>query len=622
MLSLSSTTNHNATSSRGIAPAPPQGDPNTPPLPATTEDRGIFGLTMLAVLVIFSLLANRWWVPGGDSDMYLVIARSLAQGNGYCFNGAKVAVAPPGWPVILAGAMKISISFAFLKCLNLVLLTAFLGMYFWIVRRFVPGPRTAAAVVIGTALLSNVYELSFWFHSDPFFCALTALSVLLALQMREGRNWSWRAPLLVALCVAWVFVRWAGPLDWCLIAGILLSEKKGPRLKRAILISGLAFVLITATFLGLRHALKLTPTEQRDVKNGGILVDDTSRTESQGYNFKNIRFSKHPLLFVSKQLSGAGHWFSWLFWEPLRLNPVHTVSGAVGWLAILLFATHIVQTRRRRDWIWLGLALPCAALFMVWTGATPRYLVPYTPLLLVAILTPLTVFARGGVYLKVAARILLITFIVSAALCNITLYGIEVWVNRQSDFYGAYYCGLDKDLISACHRLSELGITNTQVAISPRYENMGRVHQTRFGIRAAAVLTDRSITPAPMKDKAGKEIRPPPGQAVIYWAHESNAEYIINNCRRWPSCLLVPEAHLRNIKYYLCQPTISPWRWHFRLTWLQKIMDKKPIVEAPTAWQIWDVSGPTPVRIDVPQIDGWPMRVPGLRPGAFDRTSP
>ena len=55
----------------------------------------------IALLVIISalylLLWNPYWVPGGDSELYIAAARSLALGQGYRFNGQSISISPPGW---------------------------------------------------------------------------------------------------------------------------------------------------------------------------------------------------------------------------------------------------------------------------------------------------------------------------------------------------------------------------------------------------------------------------------------------------------------------------------------------------------------------------------------------
>src|SRR4051812_38594889 len=69
----------------------------------------------VTLLLAYGLLQNPYWVTGGDSEVYTCIARSLAQGKGFVFNGQPVAMVPPGWPILQAGVMKVTNLFLALK---------------------------------------------------------------------------------------------------------------------------------------------------------------------------------------------------------------------------------------------------------------------------------------------------------------------------------------------------------------------------------------------------------------------------------------------------------------------------------------------------------------------------
>jgi len=47
------------------------------------------------VAAMFLALENPYWVPGGDSEVYIASARNIALGNGYMFNGQAARIAPP-----------------------------------------------------------------------------------------------------------------------------------------------------------------------------------------------------------------------------------------------------------------------------------------------------------------------------------------------------------------------------------------------------------------------------------------------------------------------------------------------------------------------------------------------
>src|SRR5688572_18514557 len=101
------------------------------------RDRWIFLATMGVVTVMFLLLQNPYWVPAGDSEVYIAVARSLVTGEGFRFNGQPVAMVPPGWPVALAIVMWFSPSFLVLKLFTMCCMLGALAITYWICRRWV-----------------------------------------------------------------------------------------------------------------------------------------------------------------------------------------------------------------------------------------------------------------------------------------------------------------------------------------------------------------------------------------------------------------------------------------------------------------------------------------------------
>ena len=185
------------------------------------QNRRWFAIALLGCALIFGLLINGHWVRSGDGEVYLGIARNLAVGQGYRFNGQPVATLPPLWPVVLAGAMKISPSFAFLKLIPLFSMIGFLACSYWIMLRFTT-PARSAAVVLLTAILAQVFPLSIYFLSDALFSLMACAALLLAMQINEGRATLLRAIAMILLAAASVAVRWNGVLWWPMIAAAIL----------------------------------------------------------------------------------------------------------------------------------------------------------------------------------------------------------------------------------------------------------------------------------------------------------------------------------------------------------------------------------------------------------------
>src|SRR5438128_8646857 len=87
----------------------------------------IAGVAILAVAYV--LLQNGKWVSGPDTAFYISVARNLALGRGFVFNGAVVGRIPPLWPAVLAAGLKGSTSFALSNLLPMVCLLG--GMAGW-----------------------------------------------------------------------------------------------------------------------------------------------------------------------------------------------------------------------------------------------------------------------------------------------------------------------------------------------------------------------------------------------------------------------------------------------------------------------------------------------------------
>src|SRR5438105_3736535 len=103
------------------------------------HDRRIWIASTAIVAVLFLLLQNPYWIPGGDSEVYASAARSIVLGQGYMFNGQAARIAPPGWPLVLAAVMKfISPSFLVLKLVTLSCMVAALAVFYCVLRRFAP----------------------------------------------------------------------------------------------------------------------------------------------------------------------------------------------------------------------------------------------------------------------------------------------------------------------------------------------------------------------------------------------------------------------------------------------------------------------------------------------------
>ncbi len=609
------------------------------------RDRWVFLGTMGVVTLMFLLLQNPYWVPAGDSEVYISVARSMVMGEGYRFNGQPVAMVPPGWPTALAIVMWISPSFLVLKLFTMLCMLGAMAITYWICRRWV-SPLWASFVVLTMATLSHVGQATFWLISEGLFCLVTCWSILLALQIKErfstgvGQVGWWRVALLALLCAVAVLVRWAGVLGILPVTAILLRGESpwrvfldfkryltgggwrepvtpATRLWATILVAGLT---ASVTFIGLRKMLAgwetsesapLTSVSMADGGGGGgetegvnsggrqlILVD---RLVGMQYNI--ISTSGFGGTTYKDRFVGWGRWFSWLFWQPFRAgmgDPLIDLGAQFfGWsiIGLLLFAAGYGAARR--EWMWLAMLAYTGALTMNWPNVNPRYYVPVFFLLMIGLLTSANALRSFGHWSwRGAITVLWWMFLGSVLLTNVGIWAKEMQVARSDDFYAEYEAGLNQTIISANRYLAQQpDLKDAEVVVTPSYINLGKKRQSQFALRATTMLTNRDTINLP------RERQWPPGTKLAWW------------CQHY------------GIKYYLHQHAISPWRvWHFRVpeAWQERVQGS-PVDKMEAGWKLYrvvpfvpavpgviDEVPPKLVPIDTPPGRDWPTRVPGM----------
>ncbi len=586
-------------------------------------DRFWFPVTVFALLVLYLLLQNPYWVPAGDSELYAAVARSLATGKGYRFNGQHVAMIPPGWSLLMAGVMKLTNSFLALKLLTMTCMLGSLACDYWILRRFASPARTALAVVL-TGTISHLFQATYWLISEGSFCLSVSAAVLLALQVAEGRRAWWRGIVITFLCIAAVSIRWAGVLSMLLVVAALLDGQWRPRLNWQWVLAVIAIVITIATFAGLRRALRPSPGElaiQSDVMMGsgediGTSVDEAPVTGAANQTARAYRLI--PRGSIVDRLVNWGCWYSWLFWQPFRAAGASRVLGAIailtGWAVLLLTAVTTIVACMQRRWLWLAMGGYCGVLALGWPSVNARYYVPVAFLITLGVLLgvgQLQIWTRNAKLRKwISAGG--IAFVASLVLCNGALYGVEVSVARSAHFAQRYETGLNMSLISAGEYLMNLPDPpkDGEIAVSGRYTNMDHSRPSPFALRVLALLTDRVIQTPRYKITN-----------VVPTSSFHNGKIL----RRW----LYEDIDKPRVKWYLYQPPISPWRiWHFRLGWYQKWQTGRAPKETDSVWHLYKVVEEKPekgkhadpgappevklIEVIPPQVTKYPTRIPGL----------
>lgn len=599
----------------------------------------------LVLLVAYLALQNPYWVPGGDSDFYVSIARTMALEGKYEYNGLPVAISPPGWPWVMAQIMKVSPTFLALKLFTMACMLASLVIGYFIALRFVK-PSAAGVSILLAGLLMPVYSLTYFLHSEGLYCLLAAWALLISLRVRESRALFVEKIVLVLLCVAIPMVRWAGVFQLLPIAAVLMSGRRWIGVKRNWLLALLCLIAIVVTWQGTRKSLELTAEQLAALKAaGGTTTMDADPEEAPSAESGTVVMvpqEKGSKLSVwedyGQRFLKAGKWFAWLLWQPGRFASVSKIADNLvtfaGWVVIVMLgALAVVSAMKRGEWLWVSLAAYCGALCLNWPNPNSRYFVPVAPLIILGLFVILYEASRRYPGKTIDGwKWLRRTLVYSVLLCNLAMYGVDVLVMRSARFYETFEAGQHKDLVNIAYYMMTLPPlvqgdpatqpSTTQIAaattnpsapvlpprrptdgrimINERYENLGRIRYSKAGMRAMVLLTDVDIKP--LDPSLSKTIAPQDPATT-------------GNNKAWPNRLL-KFIRGRGTRFLLIQSPAIPWRvWHFRLPmeWHNELT-KNPGLPASGGWTLYLYD---PITNDlyeqpVPDIENWPTRVPGM----------
>ena len=548
----------------------------------------------LALVVVlgglYGLCQNGQWAPGGSDDaFYLDIARNLLHSGEYEANGIPVVIIPPGWPVVLAGAMKISDSFVLLNLLPMAFMLGAAGVWYYVLRRLA-SPRTSFVIMLITGMLFQWERLSFQVFSDGLFCLLLGVSLLLALQMSEGRRAGRRIVGLVVLSSLMVMVRWAGVVAWFPVAGALLGGQSRPRLNRLWATAVLTGVVVAGTFLGLRFAIReniethyqesLNPAERASAR---VALDQDTRRIGMVLNARKAVSSTAVL--------ATGNWMITLLWPPAELGAISLATRIVicvaGWMLLGVLGARVWKGIRSLQWVWLGVVLYYFALSFGYRSQTCRYLVPVAPLLVLGLWEG-SMILRGALRQQGLKRAVLVTATLLAAsvvVCNLGVFTMTAWVLRSKDFVREWQAGEYEQMLGVAARLKEVPVADGEIAVNSSYTNMDHPSSYRHATRMLTLATGRQIQVIPRKVCEG-----PPTQGLLDWCHE------------------------QNIRYYVYRPPVNPWRiWHMRVPKLQQWVTGAPPGETNPYYVLYRLDDDHFVEMDLPEVSSGLERVPPVR---------
>lgn len=116
-------------------------------------------LMLLVAAAYFSLVTGKLR-ENSDSVVYLRLAENLAAGKGYTYQGKPHAVFVPGWPLMLAGVMKIGTGEIWQINLFLALLGVGMCVAAWLLARLLTSQGTANLVLLVFAFSEDTMKWS------------------------------------------------------------------------------------------------------------------------------------------------------------------------------------------------------------------------------------------------------------------------------------------------------------------------------------------------------------------------------------------------------------------------------------------------------------------------------
>ncbi|MCP4377592.1 MAG: glycosyltransferase family 39 protein [bacterium] len=385
-------------------------------------------MVCLVVVAVYMVGVCPMWWPTSDSALYLSLSHSLADGDGFVYNGTKHTLVPPGLPAVLAGLERL-FGPGYLAGNIFVALCGLgaLAMMYLTLRKF-GDDSIAFAVVLITALGYPFYSNSHRILTQIPFALVFWSMFYTCLRMRDGRAW-WL--LVVALLSLLSIVIRApglllvGPLG----VGLFFAGKRSPGGSRlrwcSVAMLGPMF-LVAGTMLGVAWFrsghLPGYLTYAFGVLSGG--VGERISTVSQAAWWM-------PDIVTKWFVGQRGLW-------PL---------GVLGIVVIAAGMTHLWKNNLRYIVIFVGLSL-VAYLMMGPDMIGTRYFLSLMPLYIFAMLHGLCICVRWisrrrgrscsqGAYLRAVGIFTLVCIAINSpkVLRNAVYYSYTAWSNPESYYH-------------------------------------------------------------------------------------------------------------------------------------------------------------------------------------------
>jgi len=190
-------------------------------------------ITGILVSLIFLIgVTNKWW-PTPDSALYLSLGRSLAEGNGYYFNGSPCNIVTPGLPLILAG-LRILFGDGFWAPNLFEALCGLIALLFvYLVVSRISNRFIALICVLGVGLSFTFYYQTHRILTDAPFAAIFWMLLYSWYRYRDGSaGWLIIIGLLTAVGL---FIRAPGALILIPLVALVLERTSGKSNRQGLL---------------------------------------------------------------------------------------------------------------------------------------------------------------------------------------------------------------------------------------------------------------------------------------------------------------------------------------------------------------------------------------------------
>ena len=332
-------------------------------------------VTLCYGFVAVSLWTESEWRPEWDSAIYLLTARSIANGNGYAYQGEPFFLRPPGFPFLLAWLNgPDGFDFAVLNRFITVSAAASLAAIAFALVPMLGRGWALVAAVLSTTTPIFVSNLN-WVLSDIPFLALFFFA--LSLLGTPGKGSGWPRAMLGALVLALAtFFRTVAILLIPSILILVVLRRKG-RARCPFLVAAACVVFLAAPWLLRAQALSSSaerPAEQLLLFDYSTAMFHTDPGDPDS-----------PLLGVSEWKKRVAHNL-----RELRRDITLTVSGtrrasvSAALLAIALLS--LLPRRQRRFSLLAGHAVAYGALLLLYFAYDRRLLLPFIPVVYACVL--------------------------------------------------------------------------------------------------------------------------------------------------------------------------------------------------------------------------------------------